>query len=64
MSAARDASEALANAASGLVVSLALVWLLRAAGFWDAPAPVVGGVFFAASVARAYALRRWFRRRG
>ena len=56
-----DLSEAIANALAGLGVSLALVWLLRAVELWDAPAPVVAGFFFAASVARSYALRRLFR---
>lgn len=54
-------AEAWANAVVGLGVSWALVALLRAAGWWDAPAPVVSAVFFAASVARGFALRRVFR---
>ena len=58
----RDAFEAWANAVAGLVVSWALVAALRAAGAWDAPALVVSAFFFAASVARSYALRRMFRR--
>lgn len=56
-----DAIEAWANAILGLAVSAALVALLRAAGWWDAPALVVSTAFFAASVARSYALRRAFR---
>lgn len=61
MSRSRDTVEALANAVAGLGVSLALVWALRAAGLWDAPAAAVAAVFFAASVARGFALRRLFR---
>jgi len=57
----RDMAEAWINAIVGLGVSLALVALLRAVGLWDAPAAVVAGAFFAASVARSYALRRVFR---
>lgn len=57
----RDALEAWGNAIVGLAVSAALVWLLRAVGLWDAPALVVSVLFFAASVARSYALRRAFR---
>lgn len=57
----RDAVEAWMNAIAGLGVSLAIVWALRAVGMWDAPALVVSAVFFAASVARSYALRRIFR---
>ncbi len=56
-----DMTEALINAVAGLGVSLALVWALRAVGLWDAPAWVVAAFFFAASVARSYALRRLFR---
>ena len=56
-----DASEAVINAVAGLGVSLALVWALRLVGLWDASAPVVAAFFFAASVARSYALRRLFR---
>jgi hypothetical protein len=58
----RDHAEAWLNAVVGLGISTALVWLLRAAGFWDAPALAVSSVFFAASVGRSYALRRVFRR--
>jgi hypothetical protein len=54
--------EAVANAFAGLGVSLALVWALRALGLWDAPAPTIAAVFFAASTARAFVLRRLFRR--
>ena len=62
MSRRRDITEAGANALAGLGVSLLLVEGLRLAGIWDAPSPVIAAVFFAASVARAYALRRLFRR--
>lgn len=58
---ARDHVEAWCNAVVGLAVSWALVALLRAAGWWDADALAVSVWFFAASVARSYALRRLFR---
>lgn len=61
MSRRRDMGEAVANACAGLGVSLALVWALRALGFWDAPALAVAAVFFVASVARGFVLRRLFR---
>lgn len=57
-----DAIEAWANAIAGLAISLALIAVLRAAGAWDAPAPLVSAIFFTASVARSYGLRRVFRR--
>jgi hypothetical protein len=57
----RDAIEAWANAIAGLGVSVALVWLLRRAGLWDLPALHLSAAFFAASVARSFALRRLFR---
>ncbi len=57
-----DMIEAWANAIAGLGVSVALVWLLRWAGLWDASAFAISGVFFVASVARSYGLRRLFRR--
>jgi len=56
-----DAIEAWLNAVAGLAVSAALVALLRAVGWWDAPAVVVSAFFFVASVGRSYALRRIFR---
>lgn len=56
--------EAVANAIAGLAVSWALVAILRAVGWWDAHGLAVSAVFFAASVARSYALRRWFGGRG
>lgn len=58
----RDAAEAVVNAVVGLGVSWALVAFLRAVGGWDAHALAVSSLFFAASVARSYALRRIFRR--
>ena len=57
----RDGIEAWANAIAGLGVSWALVAALRAFGLWDAHALALSSVFFAASVARSYALRRVFR---
>ena len=57
----KDAVEAWANAFAGLGISLALVAFLRAVGAWDAPAWAVASLFFLASVARSYALRRLFR---
>ena len=59
----RDAAEAIANAAAGLLVSVGLVEALRAVGLWGAASPAIAAVFFVASVARAYALRRLFRGR-
>jgi uncharacterized membrane protein (DUF106 family) len=57
-----DMTEAWANAIVGLCLSVALVWLLRWAELWDASAWLISGMFFAASVARSYVLRRVFRR--
>lgn len=58
-----DHAEAFANAALGLLVSIAAVHALRAAGAWaDMPAWAVAGVFFALSLARARALRFIFRK--
>lgn len=57
-----DLLEATANALTGLVVSLSLVWALRLFGLWDAPAWLVASFFFIASVGRSYVLRRLFRR--
>ena len=59
-----DTLEGFANAALGLAISMALVVILRALGWWDASPLVVGAVFFAASWGRSVALRRVFRRRG
>ena len=56
-----DHLEAWANAVAGLAVSVALVAALRSVGLWDAPPAIVAAFFFAASVARSYALRRAFR---
>lgn len=58
----RDFTEALTNAVAGLIVSIALVYVLRATGLWDAPALLVAAIFFAASTARAFVLRRLFRK--
>ena len=57
----RDHIEAWANAVAGLGVSVALVAGLRAVGAWDAHPLALSAVFFVASVARSYALRRLFR---
>jgi hypothetical protein len=60
----RDTVESFANAALGLLVSIAAVHALRAVGAWEAlPAWAVAAVFFCLSVARARALRWWFRAR-
>lgn len=59
-----DKIEAIANAVVGLAISYALVASLRALGLWDAHAVWVTLVFFTASVARSYGLRRMFRRIG
>jgi len=58
----RDALEAWADAAAGLIVATALVWALRLAGLWDAPGWALSAAFFAVSVPRRYAVRRLFRR--
>ena len=58
-----DTWEAIANAALGLLVSIAAVHALRAVGAWETlPAWAVAAVFFCLSVARARALRWAFRR--
>lgn len=58
-----DNLEAIANAALGLLVSIAAVHALRAVGAWETlPAWAVAAVFFLLSLARARALRWWFRR--
>ena len=56
-----DGAEAWVNAAVGLCVSWALVFALRKAGLWDAPAMSITAVFFASSMARSYVVRRLFR---
>ncbi len=56
-----DSIEAWGNAIAGLGVSVLLVEALRAMGWWDSPALILSAGFFAASVARPYALRRLFR---
>lgn len=59
-----DHAEALANAVLGLLVSIAAVHVLRALGAWETlPAWAVAAVFFCLSLARARALRWWFRMR-
>jgi hypothetical protein len=59
----RDTIESFANAALGLLVSIAAVHALRAVGAWQTlPAWAVAAVFFGLSVARARALRAIFRR--
>jgi hypothetical protein len=60
-----DAAEALTNAAVGLLVSWAATyWLLPLWGLHTSPAGAAGitAMFFALSFARAYVLRRLFRR--
>jgi len=59
-----DSIEAWANAIVGLGISAALVQLLRFAGWWDANAMLIAALFFGASVARHYGMRRVFRRFG
>ena len=64
---ARDATEALANALIGLAVSMAAVYALWPVFGWQASAPqsaAVSMLFFLLSTARAYVLRRIFRRLG
>lgn len=59
-----DATEAIANAAGGLIVSALAVQALWPLFGWQASAPqsaAVAAVFFALSAARSYALRRLFR---
>ena len=59
----RDGFESFANAALGLLVSIAAVHALRALGAWDSlPAWAVAGVFFLLSLGRSRALRAIFRR--
>ncbi len=59
----QDSAESLLNASVGLLVSVAAVHVLRAVGAWETlPAWAVAGVFFGLSLARARALRWFFRR--
>jgi hypothetical protein len=59
----RDTFESFANAALGLLVSIAAVHVLRGLGAWETlPAWAVAAVFFGLSLARARALRAIFRR--
>jgi hypothetical protein len=59
----RDNWESLANAALGLLVSIAAVHVLRGLGAWETlPAWAVAAVFFLLSLGRARALRAIFRR--
>lgn len=55
-----DAVEALTNAVAGVVISVLITWLVL--GFTPAQSLAVTAVFFFASMARAYVLRRIFRR--
>lgn len=54
-----DALEALTNSALGLVVSLLLTWLWL--GFTPVQSAGITAVFFGASTARSYVIRRLFR---
>ena len=55
-----DATEALANAAIGLLISWAAThWVL---GYDPAASAAITGMFFCLSFARAFILRRIFRR--
>jgi UPF0716 family protein affecting phage T7 exclusion len=56
-----DHAEAWANAVVGLAISTLIVVVLRALGVWNASPLVITAVFFGASVARSYVLRRAFR---
>lgn len=56
-----DMTEAITNAVVGLGISIVLVWILRAVGWWDASALAISAIFFVASIARGYVLRRLFR---
>lgn len=60
-----DGAEAAANAVLGLAVSVAAVWTVFPLFGWQVTGPksiAVSGLFFALSWARAFALRRLFRR--
>ena len=54
-------TEALANAAIGLIVSWAATWFIL--GYSPAQSIMVTLMFFGLSFARSYALRLYFRRR-
>ena len=54
-------TEALANAAIGLIVSWAATWFIL--GYSPAQSIAVVSMFFGLSFARSYALRIYFRRR-
>lgn len=54
-------TEALANAAIGLIVSWAATWFIL--GYSPAQSIAVTMMFFGLSFARSYALRLYFRRR-
>lgn len=64
MSRRRDAIEAIANTASGFVISMLTVWALRATGAWQAPAWAISAIFAVLSFARSFGLRAVFRRWG
>ena len=54
-------TEALANAAIGLLISWAATWFIL--GYSPAQSIAVTAMFFGLSFARSYALRLYFRRR-
>lgn len=54
-----DALEAFANGVIGLAVSVLLTWLWL--GFTPVQSVTITAVFFVASTARSYAIRRLFR---
>jgi len=54
-------TEALANAAIGLLISWAATWFVL--GYSPAQSVAVTSMFFGLSFARSYALRLYFRRR-
>ena len=54
-------TEALANAAIGLLISWAATWFIL--GYSPAQSIMVTAMFFGLSFARSYALRLYFRRR-
>lgn len=55
-----DATEALANALIGLMVSWAATWVVL--GYGPAKSAAITAMFFALSFTRAFILRRLFRR--
>jgi len=57
-----DAIEAVTNATVGLIVSILLTWLWL--GFTPVQSAGITAVFFITSTARAYIVRRAFRRLG